>query len=105
VEKNSVMDAVVRDSDPLGMRGEGGGGGLVGGHSERFVERREGAAFEAIVRRPARWSGASPPASLGTSRRRDAFQGDFLVLARRRLDQDTGEIGNGRSTEWPYRRP
>jgi RNA polymerase sigma factor (sigma-70 family) len=83
VEKNGVMDAVVRDLQTLfgiGVMGARSDGQLL----DRFVERREGAVFEAIVRRHG-------PMVWGVCRRvlrdhhdaEDAVQATFLVLARK----------------------
>ena len=83
MEKNGVMNAAVRDLKTLfGM-------GVMGALSDeqlldRFVDRREGAVFEAIVRRHG-------PMVWGVCRRvlrdhhdaEDAFQATFLVLARK----------------------
>jgi len=83
VEHNGVMDAVARDLRTLF------GPGVLGALSDaqllrRFVERREGDVFEAIIRRHG-------PMVWGVCRRvlrdhhdaEDAFQATFLVLARR----------------------
>ena len=83
MEKSGVMNAAVRDLQTLfGM-------GVMGTLSDeqlldRFVDRREGAVFEAIVRRHG-------PMVWGVCRRvlrdhhdaEDAFQATFLVLARK----------------------
>jgi RNA polymerase sigma factor (sigma-70 family) len=83
VEKNGVMDAVVHDLQSLfdtGVMGALSDAQLLG----RFLERREGPVFEAIVRRHG-------PMVWGVCRRvlrdhhdaEDAFQATFLVLARK----------------------
>jgi RNA polymerase sigma factor (sigma-70 family) len=83
VETNGVMDAAIRDLQTLfdlGVLGALSDGQLLG----RFVERREEAVFEAIMRRHG-------PMVWGVCRRvlrdhhdaEDAFQATFLVLARK----------------------
>jgi RNA polymerase sigma factor (sigma-70 family) len=83
VEKNGVMNAVVRDLQTLFDTG------VMGALSDkqlldRFVEQRDGTIFEAIIRRHG-------PTVWGVCRRvlrdhhdaEDAFQATFLVLARK----------------------
>ncbi len=83
MENNGVMDAVVRDLQTLfgpGVLGTLSDGQLL----DRFLDRREGAVFEAIIRRHG-------PMVWGVCRRilrdhhdaEDAFQATFLVLARK----------------------
>jgi RNA polymerase sigma factor (sigma-70 family) len=83
VEENSVNEEVVRDLQTLfgiGVMGALSDGQLL----DRFVERREGAVFEAIVCRHG-------PMVWGVCRRvlrdhhdaEDAFQATFLILARK----------------------
>ncbi|HEX3448085.1 MAG TPA: sigma-70 family RNA polymerase sigma factor, partial [Isosphaeraceae bacterium] len=83
MEKNGVMDAVFRDLQTLfdmGVMGALSDGQLL----DRFVERREEAVFEVIVRRHG-------PMVWGVCRRvlrdhhdaEDAFQATFIVLARK----------------------
>ena len=83
MEKNGVLDVVVRDLQTLfdtGAMGALSDGQLL----DRFVERRDGTIFEAIIRRHG-------PMVWGVCRRvlrdhhdaEDAFQATFLVLARK----------------------
>lgn len=83
METNSVMDAAVRDLQALF---DVGAVGILSDEQllERFIARREGAVFEAVVRRHG-------PMVWGVCRRvlrdhhdaEDAFQATFLVLARK----------------------
>jgi RNA polymerase sigma factor (sigma-70 family) len=83
VERNGVMDAVVRDLQTLfglGVMGTRSDGQLL----DRFLERREAAVFEAIVRRhgPMVW-GVCHRVLRDHHDAEDAFQATFLVLARK----------------------
>src|SRR4051812_25843453 len=77
------MDVAVRDlENPFDG---GGAGGLSGGQLlDRFVGRREGGGFEAIVRRhgPVVW-GVCHRVLRDHHDAEDAFQATFLVLARK----------------------
>jgi RNA polymerase sigma factor (sigma-70 family) len=83
VEKNGVTHAAVRDLQTLfgmGVMGALSDGQLL----DHFVERREGAAFEAIVHRhgPMVWN-VCRRVLRDHHDAEDAFQATFLVLARR----------------------